>query len=240
MAGRVRLAQVFVELADTRVAGFDPADLLQLLADRCVELLDADAAVVMLAGPRHGLQLLAATDDRAGDVGRAQLDVGEGPGLDCFRTGTPQAAADLAGTPHRWPLFSRAALAAGFGAVHSLPLQLRGDLLGTLDLCTVAPHGPCDEHVAIAQAMADVATIGLLHERTLHDRTVLSEQLQAALTSRVLIEQAKGVLAARSGISLAEAFTRMRSHARRHGLALTDVARSVVEGTADQTVLLPT
>jgi len=213
-------------------------DFLQMLADRCVELLGADAAGLMLTDQRGDLQVVAATAERARDVAQLQLDLQEGPCPDCFATGLPQANIDLAAASSRWPGFCRAAVGAGFGGTHVLPMRLRRQVIGALTLFTDAPRALSDEHVAVAQAMADVATIGLLHERNLHDQTVLSEQLQAALNSRVLIEQAKGVLAARSGIGVAEAFTRMRAHARRHGLPLTAVATAVVEGRLDQAVLV--
>jgi hypothetical protein len=238
MAGYERVAQVFVELADTMVEEFDPVDFLQVLADRCVELLDADAAGLMLADQRGDLHLVAATTEPARLVEQLQLDLHEGPCLDCFVTGAPQANIDLVAAADRWPRFCRAAVDAGFGGTHALPMRLRGQVIGALNLFTDEPRALSQEDVAVGQAMADIATIGLLHERNLHDQTVLSEQLQAALNSRVLIEQAKGVLAARSGIGVAEAFTRMRSHARRHGLTLTGVAAAVVEGRLDEAVLL--
>ncbi|MGY1617854.1 GAF and ANTAR domain-containing protein [Geodermatophilus sp. SYSU D00691] len=238
MAGYERLAHVFVELADTLVEEFDPVDFLQVLVDRCVELLDADAAGLVLADQRGDLQLVAATEERARLLELFQLDVREGPCLDCFSSGVAQANIDLAAVSDRWPRFRPAAVAAGFGGAHALPMRLRRQVIGALNLFTDAPRRLSADDVAVGQAMADVATIGLLHERNLHDQTVLSEQLQTALNSRVLIEQAKGVLAARAGLSVAEAFVRMRAHARRHGLALTAVAEAVVAGRLDARALL--
>jgi GAF domain-containing protein len=238
VSGSERLAQVFVELADTLVADFDAVEFLQVLVDRCVELLDADGAALMLADRRGDLQLVAATAERVRAVEEFQLEVRNGPCLDCFTTGTPQAAVDLSVATERWPQFGRVAVEAGIGGAHALPMRLRRQVIGALDLFTDAPRALAAEDVAVGQGMADIATIGLLHERNLRDRTVLSEQLQIALDSRVLIEQAKGVLAARAGLTVAEAFTRMRAHARRRGLALTAVARAVVEGQLDEAVLL--
>jgi GAF domain-containing protein len=238
VAGNERLVRVFVELADTLVEEFDPVDFLQMLVDRCVELLGVDEAALMLADQRGDLQLVASTAERAQDVEQFQLDVREGPCLDCFTTGTPQAGVDLTGDADRWPRFSRAATAAGFGSAHALPMRLRRQVIGALNLFTDAPRSLTGEDLAVARGMADIATIGLLHERNLHDQTVLSEQLQAALNSRVLIEQAKGVLAARAGLTVAEAFVRMRAHARRRGLTLTAVAGAVVDGLLDEAVLL--
>jgi GAF domain-containing protein len=233
MDGYERLGQVFVELADTLVDEFDPVDFLQTLTDRSVELLGADAAGLMLADQRGALQLMASTLERARDLEVFELQVREGPCLDCFATGRPIVNVELAEAHQRWPVFTRAAVEAGFRATHALPLRLRQEVLGAMNLFTVEARPLDAEHLAIGQAMADVATIGLLHERNLREQTVLSEQLQAALHSRVLIEQAKGVLAARAGVDIAEAFTRMRGHARRHGLPLTAVATAVVEGSLD-------
>jgi hypothetical protein len=236
MTDNERLARVFVELADTLVEEFDPVDLLQVLADRCVELLDVDAAGLMLADQRGDLQPIASTEERVRLLELRQLEVREGPGLDCFTTGIPQSAVDLTATD-RWPRFCSAAVRAGFGGGSAVPMRLRQQVIGVLDLFTDAPRQLPDECLAIGRAMADIATIGLLQARNLHDQTLLSEQLQAALTSRVLIEQAKGVLAALSGLTVAEAFTRMRTHARRHGMALTAVAGAVVEGRLDEALV---
>jgi GAF domain-containing protein len=233
MDGAERLARVFVELADTLVDEFDQVDFLQMLVDRLVELLGADAAGLMLADQRGALQLMASSVEEARGLEVFQLQVHEGPCLDCFATGQPVVNVDLAEAHERWPLFTPAAVAAGFRASHALPLRLRRQVLGAMNLFTAEPRRLDDEHIAIGQAMADVATIGLLHERNLREQTVLSEQLQAALHSRVLIEQAKGVLAARNAVGIAEAFAMMRSHARRHGLPLTSVAGAVIDGSLE-------
>lgn len=238
MDGPERLARVFVELADTLVDEFDQVDFLQLLVDRSVELLGADAAGLMLADQRGALQLMASSVGRARDLEVFELQMREGPCLDCFATGRPIVNLDLAEARERWPLFTPAAVAAGFRATHALPLRLRRQVVGAMNLFTVDARRLDDEHVAVGQAMADVATIGLLHERNLREQTVLSEQLQAALHSRVLIEQAKGVLAARAGVDVAQAFTMMRTHARRHGLALTAVASAVIDGSLDPGALV--
>ena len=233
MDGPERLARVFVELADTLVDEFDQVDFLQMLVDRLVELLGADAAGLMLADQRGDLQLMASSVERARDLEVFELQMREGPCLDCFATGQPVLNVDLAEAHARWPVFTPAAVAAGFRASHALPLRLRRQVLGAMNLFTAEARRLDDEHIAIGQAMADVATIGLLHERNLREQTVLSEQLQAALHSRVLIEQAKGVLAARTGATVAEAFVMMRAHARRHGRPLTAVAEAVIDGSLE-------
>lgn len=238
MNGPKRLARVFVELADTLVDEFDVVDLLQMLTERCVELLAADASGLMLADQRGELRLMAVTAERARVLELFELQIDEGPCRDCFATGLAITNVDLTEAYQRWPVFTPAAVEAGFGATHALPMRLRGQVIGALNLFTdgVAPLD--DDEIAVGQAMADVATIGLLHERTLHEQTVLSQQLQTALHSRVLIEQAKGVLAARAGITVSEAFTRMRTHARRNHVTLTAVASGVVDGSLDERIFV--
>lgn len=238
MDGPQRLARVFVELADTLVEEFDVVDLLQTLTERCIELLRADAAGLMLADERGNLRLMASTTERMRLIELLELQVAECPCRDCYVTGRAVTNVDLSDARERWPVFTPAAEAAGFGGTHALPMRLRGRVIGALNLFTDEPVDLSDEDIAIGQAMADVATIGLLHERNLREQTIVSEQLQAALHSRVLIEQAKGVLAARADISVDEAFTRMRDHARHNGLTLTAVATAVVDGSLDARVLL--
>src|SRR3954454_11098269 len=239
MAGERRLVQVFVELADTLVDEFDVVDFLQLLTERSVELVDTDAAGLMLDDQRGRLRLVAYTDESTRLLELFELQKAEGPCLDCFATGQIIANVDLAASRDRWPVFTDAALQAGYSYSHALPLRLRRQVLGALNLFAVVRKGLTDDHLAVAQGMADVATIGLLHERALRDQVVLAEQLQTALHSRILIEQAKGVLSARAGISVGEAFARMRTHARRTGEQLTSVAEAVVTGWLDQGDLHP-
>lgn len=229
-----RMAEVFVELADTLTENFDVVDFLQTLTDRCVELLDADAAGLMLTDQRGGLQLMAATLERARVLEVFELQVQEGPCVECFSTGRAITNVELAEASQRWPVFTPAAVEAGFGATHALPMKLRGRVIGALNLFTDAEVHLSDNDLAVGQAMADVATIGLLHQRNTDEQTILSEQLQAALHSRIVVEQAKGALAALAGISVNEAFTRMRTHARRESLTLTDVASAVVDGVIPQ------
>lgn len=239
MNRQTRLAQVFVELADTLVEQFDVIEFLQMLTERSVELLGADAAGLMLADERGSLQLLAGTAEKMRVLELFELQIQEGPCYDCWSTGLPVTNVDLAAALDRWPSFTAAAISAGYGSTHALPLRLRGHVIGAINLFS-ATEGPMSaDDLALGQAMADVATIGLLHERTLHVQTTLSEQLQTALHSRVLIEQAKGVLSARASISIDEAFVRLRGHARRSGTGLTEVAQAVVDGQIDHRVLVP-
>jgi GAF domain-containing protein len=233
MVREQRLAEVFVELADTLVADFDVVDFLQTLTERCVELADTDAAGLSLDDQRGGLQVVAYTDESARLLELFELQKAEGPCLDCFATGQVIANVDLAASRSRWPVFTEAALGSGFAYSHALPLRLRRQVVGALNLFTVERRPLSDDHLAVVQGMADIATISLLHERALRDQVVLAEQLQAALHSRIVIEQAKGVLSARAAIDVGEAFRRIRTHARRTGHKLTTVAEAVVTGSLD-------
>ncbi|KPI02812.1 ANTAR domain protein [Actinobacteria bacterium OK074] len=223
------LAKTFVELADNLVADFDLIDFLRLLTDRCVGLLGASAAGVLLADRDGELRVMAASDERVRLLELFQLQNDEGPCLECFRTGTPVTATDLSLETVRWPRFAVAAGRSGFGAVQTLPMRLRDEVVGALNLFRTAP-GPFDPAaMPVAQALADVATISLLQQRSALRSTVLNEQLQTALNSRVLIEQAKGKLAERQGVDMERAFTTLRGYARAHNRRLSDVARAFID-----------
>ena len=228
------LSDTFIDLADTMVADFDVIEFLHVLTDRSVALLAASAAGVMLADPRGELRVAAASSEEAGLLELFQLQNDEGPCLECFRTGRPVTATDLAGPAPQWPRFAEAATRAGFATVEALPMRLRDQVIGALNLFRAAPGGLDPADLRIGQALADVATIGLLHERNVRRRETVAEQLQAALNSRVIIEQAKGKLAERLGIDMDRAFKMLRDYARNSNQHLTDVARDfVTAGTAD-------
>ena len=226
-----RLAGVFVELADTLVEEFDVVDFLQMLTERAVELLGVDAAGLMLADERGDLCLMASTLERMRLLELFELQISEGPCRDCYDTGRPVTNVNLAQARDRWPTFTVAAVNAGFQSTHALPMRLRGQTIGALNLFNDRQAQLSEDDIAVGQAMADIATIGLVHERLSQEQNTLSEQLQTALHSRVLIEQAKGVLAARTNVSMGEAFRSMRAHARRNHLTLSTVAAAVIDGT---------
>jgi len=185
------LSNTFVDLADTLVADFDVIDFLQMLTERSVRLLSASATAVVLAGPDGELRVAAASSETAGLVELFQIKHGQGPCLDCFRTGRPVMAADLQGPGQRWPQFADAAVSVGFRNVQALPMRLRDEVIGTLNLFTVAPGGLDETGLRVGRALADVATIGLLQERSFRHQEALAEQLQGALNSRIIIEQAR-------------------------------------------------
>jgi hypothetical protein len=226
------LSDTFIELADTMVADFDVIEFLHLLTDRSVALLAASAAGVVLADPRGELRVAAASNEEVGLLELFQLQNDEGPCLECFRTGRPVIAADLAGPGQRWPRFAAAAVQAGFATVQALPMRLRDQVIGALNLFGAGPVVLGAAELRIGQALADVATIGLLHERNVRRSETVAEQLQGALNSRVMIEQAKGKLAERLGIDMDRAFTMLRDYARNSNQRLTDVARTFVDGAS--------
>ncbi len=224
------LSETFVELTDTMVAGFDVIDFLHVLTDRSVQLLDVSAAGLMLADPRGELRVVAASSQAARLLELFQLQNDQGPCLDCFRTGRPVAAADLAAAA-RWPRFAPAARQAGFAAVQALPMRLREQVIGALNLFRASPGALAPADIRVGQALADVATISLLHERGARHSDILNEQLTAALNSRVIIEQAKGKLAERLGLDMDQAFTLLRDRARTSNRRLSDLARAFIDGT---------
>lgn len=227
-----KLSAAFVKLADTLVADFDVVDLLHWLVEECTKILDTQAGGLMLIDPAGELQLIASTSEDAELVEILQLAAGEGPCLDCFRTGKPVTVGDLS-VANNWPRFSDGAISHGFRSVHATPLRLRGDVIGTMNLFSehVGELAPAD--IAVAQALADVATIGILQERAVRGANLISEQLQYALDSRILIEQAKGVLAATAGLSMDAAFAAIRSHARNHNQTLRSVSQDVIARKVD-------
>jgi GAF domain-containing protein len=226
----IQLADVFVEMADTLVDDFDVLDFLHMLTERCVQLLGVSAAGLLLTDEHGILRVVAASSERTRLLELFQLQTDQGPCVDCFRTGQPVSVADLPAAG-RWPRFTAAAAEVGFAAVHALPMRLRSEVIGALNLFDIKPRILDDEKLRIGQALSDVATIGLLQQRAIHRRDTLTEQLQTALNSRVLIEQAKGILAERQHLDMAEAFKLLRDNARRHNRRLSDLAQAVIEGT---------
>lgn len=225
------LAEAFVDLSDTLVSDYDLTELAYKLVDHCVSLLNVAHAGLLLSDQRGALQVVACSSEQTRVLELLQLQVDQGPCVDCVRSGTAVAAI-LDGDGDRWPVFTEAALALGYTAVHALPLRLRRQTLGAVNLF-LAEHRQLDgEQVHMAQALADIATIGILQHRAIADRDTVIEQLEGALHSRVVIEQAKGVLAERGGMDPDEAFGRMRAHARHRGLTLTSLAQQIVADDA--------
>lgn len=228
-----RIANAFVTIADTLTADFDIIELLHTLVSECVDVLDVDAGGLLIADEGGHLQLVASSSEQAKIVEIIQLGAGNGPCVDCYTTGTAITVADLEKDGDSWPEFQAAAVEQGFHAVFATPMRLRGKVLGALNLFNTDVGGPSPHDALIAQALADIATIGILQERSIRETHILNEQLQRALESRVLIEQAKGVLAAVASLDMDEAFSALRDYARSHHMTLRDVAQQVAARTLD-------
>lgn len=225
-----KLAATFVALTDTLVADFDVVEFLSALAERIVLLELATEVGILLADEDNNLQFLAASHERAHLLELFQVQNEQGPCRDAFTAGQPVDTADLRDDVDRWPLFAPRALEAGYRSVQAVPLRLRGQVLGALNLFNddVGPVEP--EVLTVVQALADVATISMMQQRQLERAHTIQNQLQHALQSRIGIEQAKGVIAERASLPMDEAFELLRNHARRNNRKLNDVARDVVAG----------
>lgn len=233
------LARTLVELADTLVDDFDVIDLLTRLADHCVEVLDVEAAGIMLAGPDGHLRVMASSSEAMRVLELFEVQAQEGPCLDSHRTGLPVVNPDLASFDGRWPRFAAEALAVGFHSVHALPMRLRGSVIGALNLFRTESGEMTPDDTEIAQAFADVATIAILQHRAKLEAQIIKDQLTHALNSRVVIEQAKGMIAERLDLDMERSFAALRNHARNHNVHLADLATAVISGDVSASALDP-
>jgi GAF domain-containing protein len=231
------LGETMVLLADNLVTDFDVVELLTLLADRCVSILGVSAAGLMLAGPDGALHVIASSSEQMHLLELFEVQTDEGPCLDCFQTGAAVTHDDLSTALQRWPQFAPEAISNGFHSVHALPLRLRGIVVGALNLFQTAAQGIDGESVRAAQSLADIATIAILQYRAKLEAHELMDQLNTALKTRVVIEQAKGIIAQHLHLDMEHAFVTLRGHARGNNLRLSDVAASVVNGTLSATDL---
>lgn len=228
-----RLVETLVELADTLVDDFDVIEFLHMLTRRASELLDAVEAGLLLADPAGRLQLMASSSEKTRALELFQLQNDEGPCLDAYKTGQPVIAQDLDADRSRWPSFVPEACKDGFASVHAVPLRLRQEVIGALGLFGATPGRLSDADLMACQGMAHIATISLLNQRSIGEAHQATNQLQFALNSRIVIEQAKGVLAERGNIGMDEAFQALRKYARNHNERLSDVADGVVNRNVD-------
>ena len=225
-----RLVGTFVTLADSLVADYDIVDLLQTLVEETTELFDAAAAGILLINRAQELEVIVSTNERSEFLGLMQLQAGQGPCVEAVTTGKVVSVDDLEHIEERWPLFAADARKSGYSSIHSIPMRLRDTTIGSLNLFSDRVGHLNDEDAMAAQALADVATIGILQHRIAEEAEIAQAQLQSALDSRVTIEQAKGYLAHTQGIDMDAAFTRIRSHARSTQRRLRDVAAEVITG----------
>jgi len=239
VAHRHDLALAVVEFADALVSDLDIVDPLHVLTSRCVELLGVHAAVLMLPDERGQLRVMAGSSGQAHLLALFELKTGEGPSLGCYRAGRPVSDTNLDRPDPRWPRFSDRARRDGFASMHALPLRQHEDIIGVLGLLSTAAGPISDGDARIMQALARLATVTVLRQRTIQHLQVIVEQLQSALSSRVLVEQAKGVVAERFKIDMSMAFETLRNHARRTNLRLSDLAQCVVDGAVEADQLAP-
>jgi GAF domain-containing protein len=223
-----RLAEVFVAMADTLVDEFDLIDFLHTLTTHVVEVTGAAEAGVLLLDGLQGLSQVAASSEDTELLELLQIQHAEGPCVEAVRNREPVLVPDISSTFDRWPLFAPRAFDAGFQSVHAFPMRLRDQMIGSLNVFGRVPAGLAPGDVPVLQALADLSTIAILHEQSLHRAEVLTEQLQFALSSRVTIEQAKGAVARALGVGVDAAFEILRSHARTEQMRLTDLSLLVL------------
>jgi transcriptional regulator with GAF, ATPase, and Fis domain len=231
LAEENRLIDTFVTLADTLVADYDVIDFMQTLAERSVELLDVSAAGIMLSDPQGNLRHIACSSEEMRLAEVFELQIEEGPCFDAYSRGTSIRCDSPENAAARWPRFAPHARERGFASVSAVPMRLRAQIIGALNLFSASTGALGDTDLKLAQALADVATIGILQERTIREGQALASQLQGALESRVVIEQAKGVVAERHDVTVDDAFNLIRRYARSRNLRLSDTARQIIEGT---------
>jgi hypothetical protein len=228
MARETLIGRIFVELADTLVEGYDVIDFLHTLTGRCVELFDAAEAGVMLGAADGTLRVLASSSERMRLIELFEVQSDDGPCRDAWRTSDRVEEHDLA-TATRWPQFTPVAIAAGFRSVYAFPMRLRRTCIGALNLFAGRAGAFAEDEMGLAQAMTDVACIGILHERLAREKSVLNDQLQTALNSRVTLEQAKGMISAQAQVDVDAAFALLRGYTRRNNRLLSEVATDVVQ-----------
>lgn len=225
------IVEALVEMADTLTGDFDVVEMLTGLTSRCVDLLGISAAGVMIATAKGDVRLIASSSEAMRLVELFELQAQEGPCLDAYRRGERVEHSILQAGRDPWPAFSAAALGAGFQSVSALPLRLRDATIGALNLFSVGQVPMTEADAVVARALADLACISIIQHRTADERQRTNEQLSYALNSRIVIEQAKGIIAERAGVEVSEAFDRLRRYARDHNRRLTDVAHATIDGT---------
>ena len=232
------VANAFDGLAGALVAGNDVVEWAQQLIDSSLALLPVDAAVILLDDSHGALQVLAFSGEQTRLLELAQIQDDDSPSMDAYRTGEAIWIDDLTLGQSRWPTFAKRTLAQGFRAVYALPLRLPAERVGVLELYRTQTGPMPATDTAVAQALAGVATIGILHQRVMTRAESVNQRLQAALNTRLIIEQAKGVLAERGAIDMDRAFALLRAYARSTNQRLVDLARAVVDGADTAAVIL--
>jgi transcriptional regulator with GAF, ATPase, and Fis domain len=225
---QARLAQRFVDLADTLVDDYDVVEVLDGLMSTCLDVLEVDEAGMLLNDVQGNLQRVASSSEEARLLELLQVQTREGPCFEAVQTGQMIVVDNIEVSRDRWPTFAERATADGFHSVYAFPMRLREATIGGLNLFGMEHDALDEESRVIAKALADIATIGIIQQRSLHRTSLLAENLQRALNTRIVVEQAKGILAERGELPMEETFALLRSYARSHNLKLSELAHSVV------------
>jgi GAF domain-containing protein len=224
-----RINDAFVRVTGTLVENYDVLDLLSTLMYTCTDLLGVEAGGILLVDGTGQLELVASTSEEAEIVEIMIVAAGAGPCVDCFTTGAVVSVPDIDAGAHAWPRFRRSALDQGFRAAHATPLRLHGEVIGAMNLLSTRVGALSHRDSELAQALADVATVGILHERSFREPGIITAQLHLALDTRILVEQAKGVVSQTRSCTMTEAFSALRGYARGHGVTLRAAAQGVVD-----------
>jgi GAF domain-containing protein len=240
MSREQRVNRAIIELADTLHEQFDIAEFLRRLAQLSVDLLGADGARVMLSDNHEALQVVATSSPPEGLAGLPSPAFADGPGPQAYATARPVTSADLDADPTAWPDYATAGHAAGFRSVLALPMSHHNHVIGAIEVCRSATGHVATADAELATTLVQLATVSVLRERRRQQADTLAGQLQRALDSRLVIEQAKGVLAERTQLGVDQAFALLRGHARRHRMRLAALAAQVIDGTYDTTRLVQT
>ncbi|MEU6222117.1 GAF and ANTAR domain-containing protein [Streptomyces sp. NPDC047042] len=235
-----QLARAFVDLADTYASEFDPLHLFSRLVRTCVELLDVDAAAVMVADARGSLKTMAATSDEAAFVELLQAQTGSGPCMECYRTGEPRSVPDITAEGERWPELATAMTDAGYRSLQTVPVRLHERPLGGLTLLGYRVGALADDDVHLAQALADSAALALMHwsiEPARSDDVIT--RVQSAISAKALLEIAKGMIAEYADVSIPEAGQLLTGYASRHRVSLAETVHALVSHSMKPTVIVP-
>lgn len=227
MVDQALFLRVLSEFARTLVVHYEISEVLYQLADRTTELLGVAGAGVCLGEEGH-LRFVTGVNEATVRVEQAQERVQEGVCVEAFQTGKPVAVPDLALIGDKWTDFRAEARSVGVSAVVGIPMRLDDEVLGAVNIYATEARQWSDDDIATAQVLADMATSYLVNASELEKSRRTAEQLQEALQSRIVIEQAKGVLSAERRIPIDEAFEALRAHARSHSANLRAVAEAVV------------
>lgn len=222
--GEPRLVELCAELTGALLSEMGPMEVLALLTSRCPAMLHVDSAVgVVIDGSQF---VVTGSHEPARALMLYEMQCGDGPSWECFSSGQALINMDLTAAMDRWPGYASRALSAGITVGTALPLRARTERVGALYFCGKFEFWA----VPLGQALADTCAAVVVTQRALASSARTASQLQAALTSRVVIEQAKGIISEHRRVPVDDAFKLLRSHARDTRRSIQDVAREVTQG----------